>query len=349
MKVSSFVTLALVVLLLAPATLAGDEIVLKGGDSGIVNVTETTVDSISFKFAMPDGPTVTTKLKAAQLDPNSFYTIRNKHMEKTVENHLKLAGFCIKAELFSRAKIQINLAKQIDEEAAQLVLDDAKVKEAVAERLLKYIARELKTGSMAEAEKWISVLLTKLPETKAAEIARQNLDKVEEAREDRQAKEAADREAAIEAKEDEAEKKAAKEKSKALAPIYKHIDAGEKMSGAALRQKNGSQTKKGLEQAGMHFEAAVKKVEALRKKVGDHPELDQLEAEARADAINCYIGAGNVDLAKGSYNSAEKYARRALSVDPSSSAAKDFQNRVSAAAAMSGSDWGRGGRGGGRR
>jgi tetratricopeptide (TPR) repeat protein len=340
MKFSSAISLALIVLL-APVTLAADEIVLRGGGSGIADVVETTEDSIKIKYIMPDGPTATIGLKAHQLDPHNFYTVRNKHMEKTVENHLKLAKFCIETELFSRAKIQINKAKEIDPEKVDLILDDSKVREAIAERLLKYIARELKTGDMAEAEKYIHVLLTRLPETKAAEIARQNLDKVEEARETRQAKAAADRDAAIEAKEDEQEKKDAKEKSKALAPIYKHIDAGEKMSGEALRQKNGSQVKKGMEAAGMHFEAAVRKVEALRKKVGDHPELDQLEAEAKADAINCYINAGNVDLSKGSYNQADKYARRALSVDQNSAAAKDFQNRVTAGSAMSGG-WGRG-------
>jgi len=187
MKTLSAITLALAVLVLAPAALANEEVILKSGDSGIAKITKTTEDSISFKYVVKDGPTVEMGLRADQLDPNNFYTLRNKHMENTVENHLKLARFCIENELFSRAKIQIAKARAIDAEKVDLILDDDKVKEAIAERLLKYVACELKNGDMAEAEKWLHILLTKAPETKAAEVARQNLDKVDEAREARQA------------------------------------------------------------------------------------------------------------------------------------------------------------------
>ena len=60
----------------------------------------------------------------------------------------------------------------------------------------------------------------------------------------------------------------------------------------------------------MHYERAAKKVGDLRAKYGDHPEIDRVEAEAKAEAIKCYINAGNVDLSKGSFNSAGKYALR---------------------------------------
>jgi tetratricopeptide (TPR) repeat protein len=304
-------------------------------------VTATTVDSVTFKYTLPSGPTATMRLKANQLDPYSFYTVRKAHMEQTVENHLALAKFCMNNDLFARAQIQIGKARALDPEKVKEIGDDPEVQEAIGQKLLTYIAQELKAGNMEEAEKWIAILLTKLPETKAAETARENLDKVDEAREAKQAREAADRDAVIEAQADEAKKKAAREKAAQLAPIYKHIDAGEKMYSASLRQKSSSQNQKGLEQAGMHFESAIKQIDALRKRIGDNPELDQLEAESKADAIKCYIGAGNVDLSRGSFNQADRWARRALSVDPDSAAAKDFQTRVVTASSMSGGfGWG---------
>jgi hypothetical protein len=340
MKTLSAITMALAVLLMVPAALAADEVILKHGESGIADIVKTTEDSVTFKYIIKDGPTAEMTLRANQLDPNNFYMLRNKYMEKTVDNHMGLAKFCVENELFSRARIQANLAREIDEEKVNLILDDAKVKEAIAESLLKYVARELKAGNMAEAEKWLHVLLTRAPETKAAEIARQNLDKVEEAREAKQAKEAKARQEAIEAEDDAAAKEQAEKREKALAPIRKHLDAGEKMAGAALREKNSSNQKKALEAAGRHFEAAVAQVQSLRKKVGEHAELDQLEQECRNNAVKCYLDAGNIDLSKSSFNNATKWAQRAKAVDPSNSSITDFENRVAMAAAMSGR-WGR--------
>ncbi len=340
MRITSVITLALAVLVLTPASFASDEIILKGGDAGLAEVVSTTEDSVQIRYILPDGPTATIGLKASQLDPNNFYTVRNNHMEKTLENHLKLAKFCIENELFSRARLQINMAREIDEAKVEMVINDSEVKEEIAERLLRYVARELKTGNMAEAEKWLNVLLTRAPETKAAEIARENLSKVEEAREARQAKEAEDRAAAIEAEQDAEAKDKAEKREQALAPIYKHLDAGEKMTGQALREKNSSKQKKALEAAGMHFEAAVKQVVALRKKIGDHPELDQLEQECKDNAVKCYINAGNIDLSKSSFNNANKWAQRAQRVDPNNPAVADFRNRVAMAAASS-NRWGR--------
>ena len=341
MRIPSTITMALVVLLLASVSLA-DEIVLKGGEVGEAEVTATTFDSVTLKYNLEDGPTATMTLRAAQLDPHCFYTVRNKHMEDTVENHMALAKFCVSNELFFRAQIQVNKAKAIDPEKVEEILDDAQVRERIAQKLLTYIDKEMEIGNLDEAEKWISVLLTRFPDTKAAESARQDLDQVDEARAAQKAKEAAERQARIEAEKDEAEKQAARQRAAQLAPIYQRINLGEKMYSASLRMNNNSQAKKGLEQAGMEFVSAIKDIKALRKKIGDDRELDQLEAVAQADAIKAYIGAGNVDLTRGSYNEANKWARRALAVDSDSTAAKDFQNRVTTAAAMSSGDiWGR--------
>ena len=77
----------LVAALASPALAEPEEVMLRSGRSGMVEVTKTTPDSITIQFTK-DGAAVTMKVKAKDLDPHSFYNVRRKHMEK-VEKRLQ--------------------------------------------------------------------------------------------------------------------------------------------------------------------------------------------------------------------------------------------------------------------
>ena len=87
MKTRSVVFALVAIMLMAPLALAKEEIILKSGEAGLVDVVETTEDTVTVKGSPEGGGTAQMKLKASQLDPHNFYNIRNAHMEKTLERN----------------------------------------------------------------------------------------------------------------------------------------------------------------------------------------------------------------------------------------------------------------------
>ena len=83
--------------------------------------------------------------------------------------------------------------------------------------------------------------------------------------------------------------------------------------------------------------------EKLRKDAADDAEviahLDEIEPEIKEDAINAYVNAGSALVTRGTYKKADEFARRALAVDPQSSAALSFQQRVMTASALASRRW----------
>ena len=72
---------------LPPAAGESTEVMLKSGHAGMVEVLETTPDSVTLR-GMKSGVAVTVKMRATDLDPTSFYDVRNRFMESTAENEL---------------------------------------------------------------------------------------------------------------------------------------------------------------------------------------------------------------------------------------------------------------------
>lgn len=83
---------------------AADEIVLRG-KPGLVEVLETTETSVKVTATREDGAKITATLRATDLDPHNFYTVRRKHMEKTAKNHVALAKWCLDNDLINQATL----------------------------------------------------------------------------------------------------------------------------------------------------------------------------------------------------------------------------------------------------
>ena len=112
-----------------------EEMILRDGTTGYANVLETKADSVKIAFKK-DGADVSLVLKADKIDPHCFYTIRNKHMERTAANHFALGIYCAENGLSNRAKHQIDVAKSIDSEYVEKQKAIPGLREGVARKVL---------------------------------------------------------------------------------------------------------------------------------------------------------------------------------------------------------------------
>ncbi len=321
-----------VVLLAATAFAAPATIILRDGLTGTANVIETTADSVSLEFTYKGtGKPVSLTLPAKRLDPHCFYDIRLRTMEDTAENHLRLAIFCAESSLFARAKIQYERAVAIDPKFVAEVRKMPEVMNGIAARLLVVAQVALKTGDLASAERQAVIITTRFANTDSAKDAQALLEEVEAAAE---AKAQAAKKAGLEAL-SESERMAAKEREKALAPAVKFRDRARKLKARGLRVENQSEAKGFFDAAAGDFERALKAIEGLRADAVDDPSmngaLDDLDGAIREEAISCCVYAGNVALGRRAYPEAQKYANRALEVDPESAQAILFLARVETA------------------
>jgi len=155
-SVTAFLALTLC-LVLTPTALGAEneEIMLKDGFTAMVEVVETGPEHVTVKFVTKDGKAGQTKLHANALDPHCFYDIRRRHMEKTVENHVKLAVFCVSAGLFRRARGQMDAARAIDPDVDKKIEAAPEIMEGIANHLAEAARRHheshLSRGSRGRA------------------------------------------------------------------------------------------------------------------------------------------------------------------------------------------------------
>ena len=319
------------------SAIAGEQITLKDGVTGVVNIIDTTHDSITVSIVKDDA-TVTLKLKAGQLDPHSFYEIRRDYMGESAENHLRLALFCVKAGMFARAKYHLNEATALDPAYVKKVEAIPGVVDGVAAAVLKHARLAYDADDLEAAERLAAAVVTRFPESPAAvqaEALLSHLDDKEQVRETKRRLEVM--KSAREAIGEEEDAKLA-ERNKLLAPIYDRMDLARKMRSQGLRERNTSRARKALEAAGAEYEKVLEIIEKLSEEHSTDRALISVLAlgdiHIREDAVSCYVNAGSIMVGRGSYIEAEKLVRRALAIDPDSEDALSFQATVSTAAAL---------------
>ena len=331
--VMSGVLLAILALALAKPALA-DEVVLHDGRAFDVDIVQTEVDSVTVKF-QKDGSSGTVKVRAAELDPHSFYGIRNRLMEKTALNHLQLAKFAAEAGLFARAKGQVEKARALDAEFVERKLALPGLVEGVANNILDKALGFFKAGDYENAQRYAATVLNDFPETPAHEKASKLIDRI-----DKKVMQADEekRQQAIAAVSDNQEQMREK-LEKEVRPLIKLYEAARKLNNDALKEKSQSKSVDMFEAAGKRFEAVLKQAMGVRKKHADDKfllgEIDRGIAMVKNDAIDAWVNAGGVELGRGSMNKAQEYASRALKIDPESSAAKALRTRIELASAIS--------------
>lgn len=320
------------------SALAGEQITLSDGVSGVANIIDTRPESITVSFVKDDA-TITLTLKVGQLDPHSFYEIRRDYMAETAENHLRLAMFCVKEGMFARAKFHLNAATALDPDYVKKVEAIPGVVDGVADVVLEHARRAYDAGDLETAESLAAAVVTRFPDSPAAVQAEALLSHLDDKEQVREAKRRAEVMKSARAAIGETEVEKLAERDKLLAPIYDRVDLARKIRSQGLREKNSTKARKTLEAAAAEHEQALEMIAKLSEEHAEDRALMSVLAlgdiQIREDAVGCYINAGSLMIARGSYAEAEKFCRRALAVDPKSEEALSFQATVSTAAAWS--------------
>lgn len=335
-----------VAVLLASAGLAladSEMVMLRDGTTGLADVTETEPDSVTISFRTDSGVEGKTVLRAERLDPACFYTLRSRYMDRTVENHVRLAVFCAQEGLFPQAKFQMDLARKLDPEVDAKIEARPEIMEGIAQRLADGAKRAYEKGDLQTAYELAQLIATRFQETPLAAKATEALDKLEAEMAARDAAEQEARARKAAQAEDQALRDVAAAREKVLAPIEARHEAGNKKNSQGLRANNRSTAKRLFESAAGDFQGALRDVEAARKRAGDDAELlgmlDGVQRKATAAAVNAWINAGNIELWRDNYNGARDAGTNALKADPGSAAAKAFLDKVDLARAMASTDW----------
>ena len=327
-----FLSIAVLCAAASAAFAETEMILLNDGVSGMGEVVATEPDSITVKFQTKEGAAGETKLSANRLDPHNFYSIRAKHMEKTVENHVKLAVYCAENGLFNRAKIEMDAARKMDPELDAKLEKMPDIMEGIAQRLADAAKRAYDKGDLELCRELAQLIATRFQESSLADKATGALDLLDAEMAKRDAAEVADREKKIVESKDEEARQKAEFRHKAMLPIEARQSAGRKNNSAGLRAKNRSTARRSFEAAAADFEAALKTLAGTRGSPEADAELkvmlDDTEKELRDEAANAWINAGNIDLWRESFNNAMEAAEKAVAVDPGSATAQAFKQKV---------------------
>jgi hypothetical protein len=334
-------TLIGLVLVLAGATgaIASELISLKDGVTGAANVIDTTVDSITVSLSKDD-TTVTVTLKAAQMDPYSFYEIRRDYMEESAESHLRLALFCVDHGMFSRARYHADRARALDPAYVEKVRAIPDLLHSVADKVLESARKAYDENDLATAERLAAAILTRFPDSPAATQADALLAHIADKEQARQAKRRVEVLVAARKAAGQDQTTKAAEHDAILAPILDRLELARKLRSQGLRERDNARALSALEAAAVEYGRSLGMIEKSAAEHAEDPALVSVlalgDGQVRAEAISCLVAVGSLRIAAGSFAEAEKVAGRALALDPESEAALGFRATVSLATAWAG-------------
>ncbi|MHC4938731.1 MAG: hypothetical protein ACYTHK_07160 [Planctomycetota bacterium] len=307
--------------LLAALSLASDRLIFDDGHMVTGKVVSTTATSVTFQPEKEGAEPVTVGAEA--LDPFNFYSIRERTMDpRSIDDRLALATFALDHRLYKRARIQARAADEIDKAKVDAWVQTHRkaIREGLAELLLQEARDLLRKDKLFEARGHISMILTRYPDTRAAESARDLLDTVQSKIGRRRTHGRSTRERIPEEK-----------REQYLAPAIKDIEAGESANHNALKQPLDSKSMSGFMTAGRLFDNAVNKLEALIKGSKDEAltkEAKELLNRAKVGGCEAYVNQSEWYLSRGNGSKAAQAANRALKHRPESTAAQSARARA---------------------
>lgn len=323
----------LLVLALAPAARA-DQILMNDGSVHDAKILEVQEDGIVVDFTPRSGGTAQIKLPARRLDPHFFYALRDQSLGDDAKGRLRLALWAVEQGLFSRAKVQVQRAAELDPELVKDLQEGgrlAEIREGIATRVLDSARRDMEGGRLELAEQKLQALLARMPDTEAGSLAREVILDVEARLVE---KEEADEQARLAAMEEE-ERKAAVERARLLEPVDRELRRGKEQMTQGLTEDSDSRALGLLERALSRGEAAIRLIERLERDHAEDEILMKETSERKARTLDAMVKVrlhrADIFTWRGALNQAEREVEAARAIDPASpdvaAAAKRIEDR----------------------
>lgn len=343
----AILAIAAILGLVATEAMAEQLIHLQGGRFVRGTVVSSTPDSVTCRYTPEGGEETTVTVSKDVFDPYFFYGVRDRAIS-SAGDRIELAKYCVDREMYSRAKVQMDYAREADPAVVEEFMrtEFPKIREGLAERLLEAGRRALRRGSTQNAKQYASFILTKFEGTKAEAEAEKLLDEVQAVIDEKNAKVRERHRELDERKAKRAEETQERQVEHLFEPIDKLMAEGKKANSRGLKEKNTGGARDAFSSAAGKYKQAAKRAEAGLKAETD-PEitkaLQEVHAEAIHGAVQAYLNAAHSLSSRGSYKQAVQFCNKALEVDPDNAEAKSARAEFSTA-----TGWGVGGRRGRR-
>ncbi len=322
-------TLALALVLFAGPAVASESIKLKTGK--VVRGSATAYDGEKqiLTFQIDGGERMTYSLD--QLDGRSVYLVYSSVVPKeNGKGQLQLANFARDAGLFEHAGRRYQYAVQADPALAPDVeRERAKGRAMAADFCLKNAKDAAAKGNTKEAEKWLNILLERLPNEPQANEA---VALVEAS----YTKTRATQEAKVSA---ELTEELQREIKKGKASYQSMVEDTQK----GLTARNDSQAERLWKSALKSGQTVLKECDRLLKEYGSDPRVQEGVAKYRQltteQLIEANLHLASQAMTQSSLKEATRYCNAALALDPKSGAALSMRARIEQASNQPLIDW----------
>lgn len=322
-------TLALALVLLAAPAVASESIKLKTGK--VVRGSATAYDGEKqiLSFQVEGGELMNYPLD--QLDGRSVYLVYSSVIPKeNGKGQLQLANFARDAGLFEHAGRRYQYAVQADPKLAPDVeRERAKGRAMAADFCLKNAKDAAAKGNTKETEKWLNILLERLPNEPQANEA---VALVEAS----YAKTRATQEAKVSA---ELTEELQREIKKGKASYQSMVEDTQK----GLTARNDSQAERLWKSALKSGQTVLKECDRLLKEYGSDPRVQEGVAKYRQltteQLIEANLHLASQAMTQSSLKEATRYCNAALALDPKSGDALSMRARIEQASNQPLIDW----------
>ncbi len=309
---------ALILALFATASSDSEQIKLAGGK--IVKGRATAYDASKqvLSFHTDDGQDM--QYRMDQLDSRSVYLVYSSVIQKdNAKGQLQLANFARDAELYEHAARRYGYAEQADPSLkAEIEVARIELRRRAADYCLANARAAQTKGNAKEAQKWLSILLDRLPNSPQAAEASSMV-------EEGYAREA-------NARDDAAERDYADLLQKDLKKGKQYYDSMIERTRDGLTARNASKSASLWKNAVDDGEDALKEIDRLEKKYPDDPKIQAGAVRYRQltidQLVEIHLHLSSQYTTSSSLKNALKEANAALALDPKNPQALSQRARI---------------------
>ena len=327
---ATFLAASALVAAAGPVLAGVEDILLDDGTTRRGEILEIMEDGIRAKGRAKGGGFVELKIPDHRLDAEWFYELKDKAAGNDAKAHLRLALWSVEKGLFSRAKLQVRRATELDPGLVKDIKEGKlpEIREGIAMRVLESARKDLKAGLVENALTKVELVLARTPDTPAGAEAADFLPEVE----------AAVAAAAEKQKQDartklaEAEKKAEDERDRLLAPVEETLTKAKKLNSEGLCEDNQPKAIEMIGSALKMADACVEKMDSLVKGHEGDEALKARIADLRGRTVSAMVKAhlhrAELYVWRGSLPQAKAELEKIEKLEPGNAQASAMEERI---------------------
>jgi tetratricopeptide (TPR) repeat protein len=319
----------------APPTMS---LTYKDGDMCNAQVVELKGGEVKLKvFVLGGSMQITRKLD--DFAPLSAYAIElAAHKPETFDDHFAMARRAVDAGLVPQAGMQARAAIEAVQDKAQVEAKRTEVRTWAADSLEKLLKIAVDGGRVTDAQHYLKLLSTRLPDLRSPEQLGELEDLVEALEVQKNSQQQTQRQ-------QKAGAKTRTDIEQKLEPIQKKVAEGDKNTNQAIKTSNNTTTSVNFcEKAIDCYKSAWKALQALVEQNPDDADLarsaEAIGKHVQENGIRAALHAANMLTVRSDYKGAMDWCNRVLAFDPGNAEAKEMVRTIQIAEAAASSQWG---------